>query len=266
MPEEAQRSAANKIGDVIVLIISLAILVAGFLAWKVYAATDARNAYDVAVGAYTETHEELSAARENAAPLLDNCAERSGLADQCAALQAASEGASFSAPAQMSRLASAQAYTKAASDLNEETSQAAQALAALEENTAPVHEAIVQRIAEKMAPVREPMLEAAKMAAGEITACQDVINSATGQVTNESVLTGAQEAVEQLRGLVNEANNLLTENSEDYTSLTARLNEGTTVVTDWTNQVNLDHWDWATRNGIGQVYDPSTQSTANVAE
>lgn len=261
-----EKTIAGRISDIIVLLISIGILALGFVAWKVYEAGPARNAYDVAVGAYDETAELVADAREDAASIIDNCAARSGLEAECAALASAYETTSaIYQPPTFDRLATKAAYEKATAETREQTATVSKALEALDKNTTPVQEAILARIAEKVAPVREPMLEAAKMAAGEANACQDVLNNTVDQYVNAATRESAQTAVNTLQELVTQADALLSENLDDYTTLTAQLTEGTEQVTYWTNEVNLDHWDWATRNGVGQVYDPS-QNPTEVAE
>lgn len=264
---DSSKTTASRVADVVVLIISLVILMLGFIAWRVYAASPQRNAYDMAVAIHKETASEVATAREGAASILTDCAARSGMDEACAALQTAYDAtATIVEPPTLSRLTSATAYVKETEAVEASNTQLSEALAAFEDNTVPVQEAILVRIIEKVGPVRDPMLEAARIAQGEVNACQDVINSTEGQVTNESVRTQAQEAVDSLQNLINQSNVLLSENPDDYTALTAQIHDGVAQVTNWINQVNLDHWDWATRNGIGQVYDPKENTSNNVAE
>ena len=116
---QAEKTLGSRIADVVVLLISLVILMLGFIAWKVYEAGPARNAYDVAVEAFNEAAAQVTEARDGAASVLDNCAERSGLADECAALQQAYDAtATIAKPEAFGRITSKASYEKATEDLH----------------------------------------------------------------------------------------------------------------------------------------------------
>ena len=263
---DSHKTVASRIGDVVVLLISVAILAAGYVAWKVYEAGPARNAYDMAAGVYEETVQNVGPVRQSAESVIENCAARSGLEAQCAALQAAYDATASMEPAKkFSRLTSKDTFAKETEALEARNAELNQAIGAFQDNTAAIQEAILARIIEKVGPARNPMLEQVKIAEGQIDTCRDVLAGTEGQFVDASVRQGAQASIDSLQGLVDQANALLSENPEDYTALAGQLSSQTAQLTDWTNQVNLDHWDWATRHGVGQVYNPADNPTENLA-
>lgn len=236
--EKVEKSATSRVADIVVMLISLVILAGGFLAWRVYEAAPERNAYDLAVGIFTDTTKEIDDLREKAGPLLDRCAERSGNAAACEALQAAYDASDFAEPKKLSRITSRSTYEKESAYLAEQTELARATCDDLRTQVETVSTAVEAVLEQKVGPVRSEMRELAKNATSEISACQDVVDHSADKVSAE-MRGQAQEAIDSLQKLVDKANTMSSENPEDYTALNTQLRQGIEQVTHWIDQVNI---------------------------
>ncbi|MBR6459844.1 MAG: hypothetical protein IKS49_06810 [Actinomycetaceae bacterium] len=239
--EKAEKTAASRVADVVVMLISLLILCGGFLAWKVYQANPQRNAYDLAVGIFNETYKEVEDVRGKAEPLLDNCAERTGNAEACDTLQAVYDSSNLDEPKKLSRITSRSTYEAETARVTEQTELARAAKDDLNANVDTVRAALDAALEQKVGGVRAQMLESAKNATSEISACQDVVDNSAGKVSDD-MRSQAQAAIDSLQGLVDKAEAMDSENPEDYTALNAELRTGIEQVTYWINQVNIAYW------------------------
>lgn len=235
--DKPEKTTASRIGDIVVLLISLLILCGGFLAWRVYQANPQRNAYDLAVGIFDDTYKEVETLRGEAEPLLDNCAARSGNAAACEALQASYDASNLDGPKKLSRITSASTYEAETARVTEQTELARAVRDDLRANVETVSTAVEAVLEHKVGSVRAQMRESAKNAASEISACQDVVNNSAGKV-NDSIRSQAQAAIDSLQQLVDQAEAIDSENPEDYSALNTQLREGIANVTHWAYQVN----------------------------
>lgn len=238
---QEDKTTASRIADVVVMLIALLILCGGFLAWKVYQANPQRNAYDLAVGIFSEVHKEVESLRSKAEPLLDNCAERSGDAAACEALQVSYNASNFDEPKKLSRITSAGTYETETVRVTEQTELARAAKDDLHKQVEAVNAAVEAALEKKIGGVRAQMRESAKVAGSEIAACQDVVNNSAGKVSDD-IRSQAQAAIDSLQVLVDKADAMNSENPEDYTALNTQLREGIANVTSWAYNVNNAYW------------------------
>lgn len=239
--DKPEKTAASRVADVVVMLISLLILCGGFLAWRVYQANPQRNAYDLAVGIFDDTYTEVEDLRGKAEPLLDNCAQRTGNAAACEALQAAYDASVFDKPKELSRITSSSTYEKESAHVQEQTELARAVRDDLRANVETVSAALETALEQKVGGVRAQMRELAKNATSEISACQDVVDNSAGKVSDD-MRSQAQAAIDSLQKLVDQAETMTSENPEDYTALNGQLREGIEQVTYWINQVNIAYW------------------------
>ncbi|MBR5950321.1 MAG: hypothetical protein IKZ87_02695 [Actinomycetaceae bacterium] len=235
--DRTKKTAASRIADVAVILISLLILFGGFLGVRVYQANPQRNAYDLAVGIFEDAHKEVDALRSTAEPLLDNCAERSGEAEACDALQAAYDASIFDEPKKLSRVTLPGTYEKETLYITEQTERARAVRDGLQTNIDTVGAGVEVTLERKVGPQRAQMRESAKVAASEISACQDVVDNSAGKV-DDSIRSQAQAAIGSLQELVDEAEKLQSDNPEDYSLLNTQLRAGIANVTHWAYRVN----------------------------
>ena len=235
--EKAEKTTASRVADVVVLLISLLILLGGFLGWRVYQANPQRNAYDLAVGIFNDAYKEVEDLRAKAEPLLDNCAERSGNAEACAALQTAYDSSRFSKPKKLSRITAGSTYKKESARVTKQTELARAARDELRTHIETVTVSLEAMLEQKIGPQRDEMNRLAYQAESEISATQDLINKNEGHV-DDSLRSQAQEAVNSLQKLVDQAHAMTSENPEDYNALNSQLLKEIEIVTNWNLNLN----------------------------
>lgn len=229
---KTEKTVASRVADIIVLLISLLILLGGFLAWRVYQANPARNDYDLAVGIFTETAEELDELRTQAKPLLDYCEKHSDNKTTCDELRSVYDDSVFSKPKELPRITSTSTYEKETAFVTKQTEQARATRDNLSELVESMNRAIEATLEQKVGPQRAQLRETVALASQELADCQAAINSSAGKV-DDSLREQAQKSIDNLQSLIDQANALTSENPEDYMNLNTQIRMGLEDVTNW---------------------------------
>ena len=230
--EKAEKTAASRVADIVVMLISLLILLGGFLAWRVYQANPARNDYDLAVGIFTETADELDDLRTQAEPLLEYCENHSDNKTTCDELRKAYDASVFEKPKKLSRITSASTYKKETASVNERAEQARAARDNLSECVENMSLAIEATLEQKVGPQRAQLRETVEIVSIELADTQASIDASKGKA-DESLREQAQKAIDDFQALIDQANALTSENPEDYTNLNTQLRQKIDGVTNW---------------------------------
>lgn len=230
--DSSEKTLASRIADVVVLLISLLILLGGFLAWRVYQANPARDDYDLAVGIFNEITEEIDELRTQAEPLLDYCEKRSDNKTTCDALRSAYDDSVFEKPKELPRITAASTYEKETAFVTKQTEQARAVRDNLSELVTNLNSAIEATMEQKVGPQRAQLRETVTVASQELADCQAAINASEGKVDN-SLREQAQKSIDDLQALIDKANALTSENPDDYTNLNTQIRMGLEEVTNW---------------------------------